>query len=411
MQVKTYTGKSPAETLTRIKAELGNDVVILSKKSIEEEGCKLCEIMVGLEPQTNGSGNGSGPLTQALAGVGGRRDRVSISRAAAQRKSAAAGNNGNGRVTRDDFLAEALDGSTRFSREWRQIKHHFMTLLMRSPRWTWSACPPGSGWPWSTWSGKACAEIGLAPGLSQACVTNPEQTVLPVLEEAGQGPALRPAHLAPEIPRPGRSRGRGQDHLHPAHGPGRQARKSQDPRLPRINADRLREFGPSRPLLPLRRAVGPGLPRGGRGRRLPRPLFKEARDAFDLILVDLPALAKGESLTDWMERMGLDRSRATTQALHLVLSPHYAPAQLEAFLDQYPPAVERPAWSGRSSTKPVSLENMVNTAHASGLPVSALSYGPGLTDGLVAAEPEAIWRLLFKHQLPGPGKTAKETHA
>jgi flagellar biosynthesis protein FlhF len=40
-------------------------------------------------------------------------------------------------------------------------------------------------------------------------------------------------------------------------------------------------------------------------------------------------------------------------------------------------------------------------AHASSLPVSALAYGPELTQGMTPASGKAVWKLLFKHQLPG----------
>jgi len=40
-------------------------------------------------------------------------------------------------------------------------------------------------------------------------------------------------------------------------------------------------------------------------------------------------------------------------------------------------------------------------AHASSLPVSALAHGPELTHGMAPASGKAVWKLLFKHQLPG----------
>lgn len=55
----------------------------------------------------------------------------------------------------------------------------------------------------------------------------------------------------------------------------------------------------------------------------------------------------------------------------------------------------------------VNFGGLVNVAVRSGLPVSALSFGPELQASLVPAEAGLIWRLLLKRQLPdaaaGPG--------
>jgi flagellar biosynthesis protein FlhF len=40
-------------------------------------------------------------------------------------------------------------------------------------------------------------------------------------------------------------------------------------------------------------------------------------------------------------------------------------------------------------------------AFASGLPVSALSYGSGLKNSIAPATREMVWRLLFMRKLPG----------
>jgi len=43
---------------------------------------------------------------------------------------------------------------------------------------------------------------------------------------------------------------------------------------------------------------------------------------------------------------------------------------------------------------------LINTGAATGLPISALSYGAGLADTLVPAHSGHVWRLVFKHQFP-----------
>jgi flagellar biosynthesis protein FlhF len=44
--------------------------------------------------------------------------------------------------------------------------------------------------------------------------------------------------------------------------------------------------------------------------------------------------------------------------------------------------------------------SILNLAFAGGLPVSALSYGPGLKNSISPASEEMIWRLLFMRRLP-----------
>ena len=85
---------------------------------------------------------------------------------------------------------------------------------------------------------------------------------------------------------------------------------------------------------------------------------------------------------------------------HLVLSPIYAADQARHYL-----AVNRCehlsslVWTKLDEA--CSYGSLVNMAHASCLPVSALTFGPELTQGLAPASGKAVWKLLFKHQLPG----------
>ena len=399
MQVKTYTGKSPADALTRIKAELGDDAVILSNKTVEENGSKHCEIVVGIEsyPAVEGS------FAESLAQAGRRgRDRVSISTAAAARRNAVWGGNGTGaRTNRDDYLTDALDGSSHFSREWRQIKRHFLSLM--KSQLDFEALAPRQRVAMEYLEREGVSEIGLAQ-VYRRLIPDPEQAVLPVLEELVRakpfGPRTHPEKF---------------HFLAGPHGVGKTSCTL------RLGLAAKRENSKTRVCLV---SAGNG---GGGGRKILRhyaelsglafreavsaedfqALFAEAR-SFDLVLIDLPGLERGRTLADWMEERGLAPGRDT--ALHLVLSPHYAPAQMETFLDQYQgPGAQSLIWTKLDEA--CTFGELVNTAQLSGLPVSALSYGPGLTDGLAAAEPEALWRLFFKHELPRPGRTAKEKHA
>ena len=124
------------------------------------------------------------------------------------------------------------------------------------------------------------------------------------------------------------------------------------------------------------------------------------RGAAAAAAVDLDAPSfrrEGEGLA-WCQAMGLADRRAV--AAHLVLSPHYAPAQLAHFLRTYQmEQLVSCIWTKLDEA--CNYGCLVNMAHASSLPVSALAYGPELTQGMMPASGKAVWKLLFKHQLPG----------
>ena len=87
-------------------------------------------------------------------------------------------------------------------------------------------------------------------------------------------------------------------------------------------------------------------------------------------------------------------------AVHLVLAPYFCPRQYQAFAQQYASGkLKSIVWTKLDEA--CTFGAMVNMAHAARLPISALSYGPGLKNSITPAKSEAVWRLLFKRQLPG----------
>ena len=50
MHVKTYRGPNPATVFAQVKAELGEDAVILGNRTLTENGVKVCEVMAAVEP-------------------------------------------------------------------------------------------------------------------------------------------------------------------------------------------------------------------------------------------------------------------------------------------------------------------------------------------------------------------------
>lgn len=122
-----------------------------------------------------------------------------------------------------------------------------------------------------------------------------------------------------------------------------------------------------------------------------------ATGAFDKVFVDVPGLARGESLAEWQREMGLENLDA---ARHISLAPFCEKIQIKEFLSRYKSNYPGSLiWTKLDEA--ASFGNMVNVAHESGLAVSALSYGPELKESLAPATEALVWRLIFKRQLPG----------
>lgn len=90
MRVKTFRGTSTAAVFAEIKAEFGDDAVILSNKTAEENGRRIHEIMVGIE-------NHEEPVQK--------------------------------RSTREEVIDDAMNNLPDWCQEWNQIKGHMMALL------------------------------------------------------------------------------------------------------------------------------------------------------------------------------------------------------------------------------------------------------------------------------------------
>lgn len=126
------------------------------------------------------------------------------------------------------------------------------------------------------------------------------------------------------------------------------------------------------------------------------------REGYDRVLVDLPGLSRGRYLSTLLSDAGLaDRTGETADdlAVHLTLPPHYGTLQLRGILARY-----RTEHAGSIVwTKLDEAEHygqIVNVATQTGLPVSCLSFGPGLGNSLAPAKENMLWRLLFKRELP-----------
>lgn len=118
----------------------------------------------------------------------------------------------------------------------------------------------------------------------------------------------------------------------------------------------------------------------------------------DYVFIDLQALAKNESLVERLDQLGLGQAKQNV-ACHLCLSPQYTSVQLSALIKQY--RTELPTslvWTKLDECAQYGA--IVNIAARSNLPISALSYGAELGNTLCPAQPNLIWRVLLKAELP-----------
>jgi flagellar biosynthesis protein FlhF len=119
--------------------------------------------------------------------------------------------------------------------------------------------------------------------------------------------------------------------------------------------------------------------------------------SVDRFIVDLPGISCKDTLIGMLAHFGLHKAM-----VHLILSPNYAPQQIKAMLGVYRcEAVRSIIWSKLDEC--FSFGSLVNVCADTNLPVSAISYGPGLTDSLCAADSSMLWKLIFKREMPQGG--------
>lgn len=126
------------------------------------------------------------------------------------------------------------------------------------------------------------------------------------------------------------------------------------------------------------------------------------KEGFERIIVDLPGLSRGRYLTTLLSDAGLGErtgERPEDAAVHITISPHYGSIQLKGILSRY----RTEHVGGLVWTKLDEAEHygqIVNVGTASRLPISALSFGPGLGSSLAPVRENMLWRLIFKRELP-----------
>lgn len=378
MRVKTYRGEDTQEVLARIKTELGADAVILSRQTRRDNGRTLCEVTAALDDDNTNS------------------DKESTLTAAAGNGSGNGGPARAGGLSERGLLPDNPPGQAMWHREWSRIKEHF-TALMR-PQLDFASLKPTQRLALEYLEREDVAQdviLDLFKGLAG----NPETSVLRPLEQIL---TVRP--WAPD-------QWTGKHHiLAGPHGAGKTttllrmalAHRRAEPgsRILLVNAN-LRRADGRMALRHMAEFSAMGFFEAAEQSQFTQ-LKRKAKD-YDKVFIDLPGCERGEHLDRLLDV--LDPSPLGRTDLHLVFSPHYSQGQMQSFFRQYfTDSASSLIWTKLDEAD--SYGALINAASITGLPVSAICSGPGLTDTLFPADHLSIWRLIFKHRMPDSGEMA-----
>lgn len=357
MRVKTFRGSSATQVMAQIKRELGPEAVILSNQTRRENGKVMCEIMAAVEPEQD-------PAEAAYEPGG----------ASGQDRTPAPG----------------------WEREWCEMKGHLSALL--KPHMNLDCLSPRQKMAMEYLEREGVEEpilLGLFRQLKASANVS-------MLAELGKVARVKPFDQFTEkfqlVAGPSGS-GKTTALLRMAIAAKRAAPKS---RVGILNCDG--------------RGVG-GKAILKRYAELSGLTYAEAPDTedfvkvllacrnFDMIYVDLPALGRDQSLGHWLGERSL--SLRDDVAAHLVLSPHFAPAHYRTVWENCrSDLVKSIIWTKLDEA--CSYGSMINVSHMTGLPASALSYGPGVVGAMAPAHSQALWRLVFSHQMPSSGQATNQ---
>lgn len=357
MRVKTFRGSSTATVFAEIKAEFGDDAVILSNKTTEENGRKIHEIMVGVE---------------------GNEAPVQVSE------------------TRDDVINDAMSNIPDWNQEWNQIKGHMMALL--KPQMNFNQLAPRQRLALE-YLEREGVESNVILDLFQQLRGNKSKPILPELEKIVKVRPFADNNWKEKF-----------HALAGPHGAGKTStiirlalkEKKENPtaRICLASADQ----GQGKGRLVLRHYADlSGLEFTALSTREDFARLIGESHKFDRVFIDLPGLPGNSELDGWMAACGINGP--CDLAVHLVMNPYYSPAQYCAFLKKYKSSkLKSIIWTKLDEA--CNYGALVNTSYESGLPVSLLSYGCGLRNSMKAATEKDFWRLVFKHQLPTEDKAS-----
>ena len=348
MQVKTYSAKDTKSALNLVKAELGPDAVILSTKSHRDENRRWCEVTAALDSEpTPGPSHAQAAVTDAPA-----------------------------------------PGWGEWHREWDAMQSQMMALMR--PQLDFSALSPRQRQPLEYLGREGVGETAIMTLLAELNKNRDASILAPLgdmVPTAPFGPKLWPQRV------------------HAVSGPSGSGKTSSLLRLA-LRHHQARRTGR---ILVVDAAGGKGNPVLRRYAELSGMTYTAVESArqlaatldgsqkFDKIFIDLPATNKNMDLDSQLKFLGL--SLRDDLVVHLTLSPIWSPAQLRQYVRRHKsPLAKSIIWTKLDEA--CNYGDIVNAAYATGLPVSALSFGSGVRGTLVPAEAVMLWKLLFKRELP-----------
>lgn len=364
MHVKTYTGSSTSAVLASIKADLGPDAVILDTRENERGGGTEIVITAAVERQGAAPGGSDfarvPPLPQAGA------------------------------------YAAPASGWKSWHEEWSLIKTHLLTLM--KPELHLSRLTPRQ---------RAALEFLEREGVDATVLLTAYEALYPDPHAS----ILAPLEAMVRVK--GWSAANWPHTLQIVGGPFGAGKTTALVRLALL----LRKEMPARKIWVVnadsRRAGGRLLLKNyaqlcgfeyreiSNAVEFARVLASARAEGAETLFVDLPGLPRGRTMSEMLEYFGM---ADPGNALHLVTTPQHGETAIRALAERYVPEGGG-ANTGLIWTKLDEAEKfgtLVNVAASSRLPVSALSCGPELNGTLVPAESAALWRLLFKQEMPCP---------
>lgn len=366
MQMRTFKGSDASAALARVKAELGDDAIILNTRTVREGAGKLCEITAAIDPRSAANSFGN-----------------------ARAKNPSRAPQWGAKGAQADAGLDAMPAD--WACEWRQIKDQLLALS--KPQMDLSELAPRQRVAMQYLEREECdAQVLLSVFLNLR--SDPGKPILPVLEQVAP---VRPFESKKWLER-----------IHVFAGPAGSGKTSCLIRL----ALREKQAKPRARICVVAADQGQGKGRmvlrhyadlSGLAFREAataedmRDIIKEARN-FDMVLVDLPGLSSRASLAERLNDVGLFDHE--DMAAHLVLSPYFSASQYQDIARRHAcPQLKSLIWTKLDEA--CSFGALLNMARLMGLPVSALSFGPGLKNTIAPAATDLMWRLFFKHQLPG----------
>lgn len=122
-------------------------------------------------------------------------------------------------------------------------------------------------------------------------------------------------------------------------------------------------------------------------------------EGFDKIFIDLPGLSRGKLLQTLLDNAGLGSSCEEEVAVHITMPPHHGGLHTRGLLARYQTTHKGSIiWTKLDEAE--HFGQIINVAFGTRLPVSALSFGPGLGNSLLPAKEALLWRLIFKRETP-----------